>query len=211
MLKALKRGREIKKGDYLFVGRSLYASDFRERAGRTDFPGVCSNGIIAIREKPDVIIDGFLASVLNQKEIWDFVVKNATGTLTRYVYWKTLKNYEFMLPPKEEQQRIVIALNTSMLAYDSMLEAATKFETVCNAKLQTLFSSSNRKKLSEFVEKVTKGTTPTSLGFDYVEEGVPFLRAEDILNKEINIQNCKKSVFLFYQNVYFSQKTKKHK
>ena len=46
--------------DYLLVRRSLYASDFRERAPRADFAGVCSGDILTIRENPDFVADGFL-------------------------------------------------------------------------------------------------------------------------------------------------------
>ncbi len=112
----------FRSGDYLFVGRSLYASDFRERAARVDFSGVSSNGIIAISEKPEMVADGFLAVVLNQPRIWEFVVKNATGTLTRYVYWKTLKEYEFALPPLAEQHRMLAAIQ----AADRVCEAHHK-------------------------------------------------------------------------------------
>ncbi|MGN0754728.1 MAG: N-6 DNA methylase [Aristaeellaceae bacterium] len=41
----------FKNGDYLLVRRSLYGSDFRERAPRADFDGVCSADILTIREK----------------------------------------------------------------------------------------------------------------------------------------------------------------
>ena len=42
----------FKKGDYLLVRRSLYASDFRERAPRASFSGVCSGDILSIKENP---------------------------------------------------------------------------------------------------------------------------------------------------------------
>ena len=93
-------------GDYLLVRRSLYGSDFRERAPRADFDGVCSADIITIREKKDVVADGFLIYVLYQKSLWDFIVSNSNGGLTRRIKWKQLAEYEFYLPPIEEQKII---------------------------------------------------------------------------------------------------------
>ena len=94
----------FKKGDYLLVRRSLYGSDFRERAPRATFDGVCSADILTIRENNEVIADGFLIYVLYQKELWDFIVANSTGSLTRRIKWNQLKDYEFDLPPLEEQK-----------------------------------------------------------------------------------------------------------
>lgn len=39
-------------------------------------------------------------------------------------------------------------------------------------------------KLGELVEKITKGTTPTTMGYKFVEHGVTFLRAECIQDNE---------------------------
>ena len=97
-------------GDYLLVRRSLYGSDFRERAPRADFDGICSADILTIREKPGTIVDGYLITVLYSKRLWKFIVSNSTGSLTRRIKWNQLKGYEFYLPPVEEQKRIVDVL-----------------------------------------------------------------------------------------------------
>ena len=93
-------------GDYLLVRRSLYGSDFRERAPRADFDGICSADIITIREKEGIIANGFLIYVLYQKKLWDFIVSNSNGGLTRRIKWKQLAEYEFDLPSIEEQKII---------------------------------------------------------------------------------------------------------
>ena len=100
----------FKAGDYLLVRRSLYGSDFRERAPRADFDGICSADILTIREKPGEIVDGYLIAVLYSKRLWKFIVSNSTGSLTRRIKWNQLKDYEFYLPPVEEQKRIVDVL-----------------------------------------------------------------------------------------------------
>ena len=94
----------FKKGDYLLVRRSLYGSDFRERAPRATFDGVCSADILTIRENNEVIADGFLIYVLYQKELWNFIVASSTGSLTRRIKWNQLKEFEFDMPPLEEQK-----------------------------------------------------------------------------------------------------------
>ena len=93
-------------GDYLLVRRSLYGSDFRERAPRADFDGVCSADILTIRENKDKIENGFLIYVLYSRALWDFIVSNSNGGLTRRIKWKQLETFEFYLPPKEIQKEI---------------------------------------------------------------------------------------------------------
>lgn len=92
--------------DYLLVRRSLYASDFRERAPRAHFHGVCSGDILTIKENPELISDGFLVGVLNSPNLWKFVVANASGSITRRIKWSDLANYEFLLPPKDQQAKL---------------------------------------------------------------------------------------------------------
>jgi type I restriction enzyme S subunit len=89
--------------DYLLVRRSLYASDFRERAPRANFSGVCSGDILTIKENLQYIADGYLIGVLNSLSLWKFIVANASGSITRRIKWKDLSNFEFLLPPKEQQ------------------------------------------------------------------------------------------------------------
>ncbi|PWQ99033.1 restriction endonuclease subunit S [Leucothrix pacifica] len=96
----------FESNDYLLVRRSLYASDFRERAPRAHFSGICSGDILTIKENPDLLCDGFLIGVLNSSKLWKFVVSNASGSITRRIKWKDLRSYEFLLPPKQKQAEI---------------------------------------------------------------------------------------------------------
>lgn len=92
--------------DYLLVRRSLYASDFRERAPRANFSGVCSGDILTIKENNKKIANGFLYCVLNSKQVWEFIIANASGSITRRIKWPELSQFEIPLPPLEEQKQI---------------------------------------------------------------------------------------------------------
>ena len=102
-------------GDYLLVRRSLYGSDFRERAPRADFRGVCSADILTIREIPEKTYSGFLIYVLYSQRLWNFIVSNSTGSLTRRIKWSQLKDFRFKLPPLGVQKKIADLL---WVAYD---------------------------------------------------------------------------------------------
>ena len=126
-------------GDYLLVRRSLYGSDFRERAPRADFDGVCSADIITIREKEGVIADGFLIYVLYQKKLWDFIISNSNGGLTRRIKWKQLAEYEFDLPSIKEQKIIAEKLWAAYRLKESYKKLLTATEEMVKSQFIEMF------------------------------------------------------------------------
>lgn len=131
----------FKEGDYLLVRRSLYGSDFRERAPRADFDGVCSADILTIREKKGVIADGFLIYVLYQKSLWDFIVSNSNGGLTRRIKWKQLADYEFDLPPIEEQRILADKLWAAYRLKESYKKLLTATQEMVKSQFIEMFGN----------------------------------------------------------------------
>jgi len=56
-------------------------------------------------------------------------------------------------------------------------------------------SSWNINSLGSIAETITKGTTPTSVGFDYQEEGINFLKVENIKKNTLSTENLDKISF----------------
>ena len=156
----------FKEGDYLLVRRSLYGSDFRERAPRADFDGVCSADILTIREKKGVIADGFLIYVLYQKSLWDFIVSNSNGGLTRRIKWKQLADYEFDLPPIEEQRILADKLWAAYRLKESYKKLLTATQEMVKSQFIEMFGNQdvNDRSWNESIVKdeftLTMGKTP---------------------------------------------------
>lgn len=132
----------FRKGDYLLVRRSLYGSDFRERAPRADFDGVCSADIITIREREGKVADGFLIWVLYQRSLWDYIVSNSSGGLTRRIKWAQLANFEFLLPSMEEQKRIADRLWAAYYLKESYHKLLASTDEMVKAKFADMFGGS---------------------------------------------------------------------
>ena len=47
----------------------------------------------------------------------------------------------------------------------------------------------SRVKLGTVCHVVTKGTTPTSIGLPFSDDGVPFLRIQNLSNKSVKLEN----------------------
>ena len=164
-------------GDYLLVRRSLYGSDFRERAPRADFDGVCSADIITIREKKDVVADGFLIYVLYQKSLWDFIVSNSNGGLTRRIKWKQLAEYEFYLPPIKEQKIIADKLWAAYRLKESYKKLLAATEEMVKSQFIEMFSAVHKVGINELVD-ITWGASPDSTTYNNSGEGVPFYQGK---------------------------------
>lgn len=151
----------FKQGDYLLVRRSLYGSDFRERAPRADFDGVCSADILTIREKTGVVEDGFLIYVLYQKDFWDFIVSNSTGGLTRRIKWKQLADYEFELPPLDIQKVIANKLWSAYRLKESYKHLLTATQEMVKSRFIEMCSNTNNAQSLETVcTTMNKGIVP---------------------------------------------------
>ena len=174
-------------GDYLFVRRSLYASDFRERSPRATFDGVCSGDIITIRENPEHIADGFLIGVLNSPAIWKFVVANASGSITRRIKWRDLANYEFLLPPKDQQAKLAELL----WAADAVIESECNTLSNCrtafrSVEIESFGHSGKTKEKFLDIAKVSRGkfshrprNEPRFYGGD-----IPFIQTSEVVEAQ---------------------------
>ena len=92
----------FQKGDILFARRNAYL----RRASLVDFDGCCSGDAFVLRENHDEVVPGFLAFLMNSNTLWDFANSNAAGTMSKRVKWRDLEEYEFLLPPKEQQENL---------------------------------------------------------------------------------------------------------
>ena len=141
-------------GDYLLVRRSLYGSDFRERAPRADFDGVCSADILTIREKEGIIADGFLIYALYQKNLWDYIVANSNGGLTRRIKWKQLADYEFQLPPYTTQKVISDKLWAAYRLKESYKKLLSATDEMVKSQFIEMFKDlPNNGKIEDLVDK----------------------------------------------------------
>jgi len=90
-------------------------------------------------------------------------------------HFAKLKQYEIPLPPLEIQEQIVTELD----GYQNIIAGAKQITANWKPSF-TVDQAWPIKKLSEISERVTKGTTPTTNGFNFQESGVNFIKIESI-------------------------------
>lgn len=90
------------KGDVLFGRRRAYL----KKAAKANFEGICSGDITVMRVKEELLIPELLPFIVKNENFFDHAITHSAGGLSPRVKFKDLANYEFLLPPREQQAKI---------------------------------------------------------------------------------------------------------
>lgn len=183
----------FRSGDVLFGRRRAYL----KKAAQANFDGVCSGDITVFRAKKN-LLPVLLPFVVNNDKFFDYAVKHSAGGLSPRVKFKDLANYEFLLPPKEQQAELAELL----WAMDEVIEKdlavlemlGIAFKVNANQSLNIGYADDfislpkgwKVNKLKE-IAKVNSGSTPLRANKDFFENGtVPWVKTLDLNNGVIS-------------------------
>ncbi|AFL81133.1 restriction endonuclease S subunit [Aequorivita sublithincola DSM 14238] len=106
--------KKFKVGDVLFGRRRAYL----KKAAQASFSGICSGDITVFRAKKNLIPE-LLPFIVNNEKFFDYAIKHSAGGLSPRVKFKDLANYEFLLPPIDQQDQLAELL----WAMDKVIES----------------------------------------------------------------------------------------
>lgn len=116
--------------------------------------------------------------------------KQSIGGVIKYIKLGNLTEALIELPSIEEQKYIVSLMNISSELISLRKNIIDKLDTLIKARFIEMFENDNYpiEKLGEICEKITDGThkTPT-----YLEEGITFISAKNIVNGELDFTDIK--------------------
>jgi len=142
--------------------------------GIVKIPTATKQGLSGIVVDKTKILPKFLFYILKDKK--EFIQSLATGVTIKEVRPPKLKElFSFPLPPLEVQQQIVAELDGYQKIIDGARQIADNYKPTI--KIDPKWEM---KKLSEISERVTKGTTPTTIGFNFQDNGINFVKIETI-------------------------------
>jgi len=172
----------FRKGDLIFGRRRAY----QRKLAVAEFDGICSAHAMVVRSNPDVVLPEFLPFLMMSDRFMNRAVEISVGSLSPTINWTTLKLDEFALPPLDQQRRIAEILWAVDEAESLVSTIESDIRRVLDASLSFSTANCPRVALSTLCSTITKGATPTTTGAEYVSEGVPFLRAENVRNAVID-------------------------
>lgn len=108
--------RKFVPGQTLFGKRRAY----QRKVAFAEFDGICSGDILTFESKnPQLLLPELLPFICQSDAFFDYALGTSAGSLSPRTSWTALKDFEFPLPPIDEQKRIAEIL----WAADSTAEA----------------------------------------------------------------------------------------
>lgn len=166
-------------GDILVARRNVYL----KRAATVNFDGLTSGDSIVLRAN-DSIIGRLLPFVLNTSDFWDFAEQNADGTMSKRLSPKTLLQYEFDLPDREDQEQFA---NTLWAAEETKYEyqnLLAKTDELVKSQFIEMFGENKEGTqyltLKECCSKISGGKTPSMSHPEFYGGSIPFIKSGDV-------------------------------
>lgn len=107
--------KRFRKGQVLFGKRRAY----QRKVAIAEFDGICSSDILTFEPKNDDLVSELLPFIVQSEGFFEHALGTSSGSLSPRTRWSQLQDYEFQLPPKDEQKRIAAL----MWAADNSLES----------------------------------------------------------------------------------------
>jgi type I restriction enzyme S subunit len=171
----------FKPGQVLFGKRRAY----QRKVAVADFNGVCSSDIYVFESKdPNLLLPELLPFICQSEGFFEYAVKTSAGSLSPRTNWSHLANYEFPLPPLDEQCRIADLLWAADDVITQHQEVATNLKQLWIAAASHYFSRTNGHqefRLGDLLEYGSDGPFGSKLKTEhYVDDGVRVIRLQNI-------------------------------
>lgn len=94
--------RRVKPGQTLFGKRRAY----QHKVAYAEFEAICSGDIYTFEADEAQMLGEFLPFLVQSNEFFDYALDTSAGSLSPRTNWRDLANFEFDLPPLDEQKSI---------------------------------------------------------------------------------------------------------
>lgn len=119
--------RKFTRGQVLFGKRRAY----QHKAAVAEFDGICSGDILVFEPANDELLLELLPFIVQSDGFFERALGTSAGSLSPRTKWKDLAEYEFALPPLNEQRRIAELLRAADEAVENFIklgDTLTKFQ-----------------------------------------------------------------------------------
>lgn len=167
----------FRKGQILFPTRNPHL----RRTALAHFDGICGEKTLTLEPKSEIVDPKYLPFLFNSEGFVSHTTSAIIGSTNPHVRWRDVGNYQFLLPPKDQQERLAGLL----LAADYLLEE----QRYLLNQNERLYSSAIEDKiqiggteiweLRDLVD-VRKGLTYKSDDYSDIKNGIPLLNLKSI-------------------------------
>ena len=189
---SMLKGDKIKiyKGDLIFGKRNAYL----KRVAIADFDAIASAHSMVLRPKSENVLPDLLAFFLLSEGFWQKAIEISVGSLSPTINWKALANQEFFLPPKGEQYKLTLLLNSINTLIEKNIKLLSKMQSLYLSLIENELISKTSKKVSfSTLGSLVRGVgyKPDELIDIYDENSCLLLRSNNISDNKINYKDIK--------------------
>ena len=95
--------KHFEKGDLLLSTRSVAL----RKAALAPVDGVTGEKLLVLRVKPEsLLLRELMPFVFQSIDFWKYAQNSASGSVNKFTSWTKIREYEFLLPPKDQQAQL---------------------------------------------------------------------------------------------------------
>ncbi|WP_338893822.1 restriction endonuclease subunit S [Sinorhizobium meliloti] len=165
--------------DIIFGKRRVY----QRKVAVADFEGICSAHAMVLRAKPDAVLPEFLPFFMQSDLFMERALSISVGSLSPTINWKALAAEEFLLPPIQEQARLVEALGATDTLIESYRAVEKNAHDLTDSLVHNLITRPDAEITSIFLEDLVEPDRPICYGILMPglghPGGVPVIKVKD--------------------------------
>ncbi|MBI4316969.1 MAG: restriction endonuclease subunit S [Chloroflexi bacterium] len=168
--------------------------------------GVCSTDILVLRANAR-ILPQYLCYLCHTDQFVGYAKATTSGVQHPRTSWNSLREFRLTLPPIDEQRRIAHVLCTAQTAIEQQARLIALTRELKAALMRKLFTQGLRGEkqketeiglvpeswemanLGKLAETISKGSSPRWQGFEYVQDGVLFVRSQNVGWGRLNLSD----------------------
>ncbi|NLA35779.1 MAG: hypothetical protein GX868_08825 [Actinobacteria bacterium] len=165
--------RRVRPGQTLFGKRRAY----QRKVAFAEFDAICSGDIYTFEADETQLRGEFLPFLVQSDAFFDHALDTSAGSLSPRTHWRDLANFQFNLPPLDEQKRIADLMWTIGHHHDSLAAMPREIEVAYDDWLKSRTEGLPTRPLADVLELQHGRPVPSAL---YGKGNFPLLRPGDM-------------------------------
>ena len=156
--------RKFIPGQTLFGKRRAY----QRKVAYAEFEGICSGDILTFESKNNkILLPELLPFICQSDRFFEYALGTSAGSLSPRTSWTALKDFEFPLPPLEDQKCIAEILWAADEAVERYRSSARAITEIFDAIMRENFSKVHNAKFRDVVSLASGKSKTKKHLFDY--------------------------------------------
>lgn len=126
------------------------------------FDGLTGEKILVLRPISRVDLwPPFVEHVLASSLVQDWNIGKEVGSVTPHFRWSDMAEFEFLLPPLDEQRRLALLLSALRVNVEAARECAVRAEALVASVRERCLRSDRSRPLGELIREIHAGSSPS--------------------------------------------------